>query len=336
MPINTQLNKALRIQHPILLAAMDLVADAKLTLAVSEAGGFGILGAGYGNADWLERELPPLVNAKQNRGLPFGVGFITWSLARQPHLLDQTLQTKPEAVWLSFGDPGPFIPKIKAAAALVICQVQTVAMAEDAVQKGADIIVAQGSEAGGHGDSCGSLTLLPAVVDAVGRKVPVVLAGGVADGRGLAAAIMLGAQGVVLGTRFYASQEAAGHPKAKTRIIEVSTEDTVRSVVFDIARRNVWPAPYTGRCLKNAYTERWAGRELELMRHTNEEGDRFVAAQRTGDFNIAPVIAGEAAGLINDIPPAGEIVRRMASEAEALLRAASRHRSPDLSLVQLA
>jgi nitronate monooxygenase len=319
MPMNTQLTKVLGIEHPIVLAAMDLVADAKLTLAVSEAGGFGVLGAGYGNADWLERELPPLIVAKKMRRVPFGIGFITWSLARQPHLLDQALAAKPDAIWLSFGDPDPFIPKIRAAGALVLCQVQTVAMAKDAVRKGADIIVAQGSDAGGHGISCGSFTLLPAVVDAVGHKVPVALAGGVADGRGLAAAIMLGAEGIVLGTRFYATQEAAGHPNAKARIVEASAEDTVRSVVFDIARRNVWPAPYTGRCVRNSYTDRWAGRELELMRHGNEEDDRFLTAQKSGNFDIAPVIAGEAVGLIHDIPPAGVIVERIASEASRIL-----------------
>ncbi len=170
MPIKTPLTQMLGIRHPILLAAMDLVADAKLTAAVSEAGGFGILGAGYGDKDWLARELPQLVEAKQRRNLPFGVGFITWSLARQPQLLDQALAAKPDAVWLSFGDPAPFAAKVKAAGIPLICQVQTVAMAEDAVAKGADIIVAQGGEAGGHGVARSSLTLAPAVVDAVGKE----------------------------------------------------------------------------------------------------------------------------------------------------------------------
>jgi nitronate monooxygenase len=319
MAINTQLTGLLRVRYPILLAAMDLVADARLTLAVSDAGGFGILGGGYGNAEWLKRELALLVEARKTKPLPFGVGFITWSLAKQPQLLDQTLAAKPDAVWLAFGDPAPFADKIKAAGAKLICQVQTVPMAQDAVAKGADIIVAQGTEAGGHGVSCGSMTLVPAVVDAVSHKVPVAMAGGVGDGRGLAAALMLGAQGVVLGTRFYASDEAAGDPNAKARIVAASGEDTSRSIVFDVSRENLWPAPYTGRCLINDHARRWAGREMELMRRMGEERDPFATAKQRGDFDIAPVIAGEVVGLIHDVAPAKEIVERMMAQAERLV-----------------
>lgn len=333
MAIRTDLTRLLDIEHPILLAAMDLVADARLTLAVSKAGGFGILGAGYGDADWLARELRPLADAKKTAGLPFGAGFITWSLAKLPDLLDQVLEAKPDAVWLSFGDPAPFAKMIKRAGALVVCQVQTVAMAEDAVAKGADIIVAQGGEAGGHGIACGSFSLLPAVVDAVGHKVPVALAGGVADGRGLAAALMLGGQGVVLGTRFYASEEAAGPLAAKKRIVSASADDTSRSVVFDVSREKVWPTPYTGRCLKNEHLERWAGRELDLIRQGDAERLKFLEAQRRGDFDIAPVIAGEAAGLIHDILPAADIVRRIAAEAELLLTGAGQMSSREMALV---
>lgn len=319
MPIETPLTKLLRVRYPILLAAMDLVADARLTFAVSKAGGFGILGAGYGDADWLGRELALLREMRNSRPVPFGVGFITWSLARQPHLLEQTLAAKPDAVWLSFGDPAPFVEQIKAAGALVICQVQDEAMARDAVAKGADIIVAQGTEAGGHGMSRGAIALIPAVVDAVGDKVPVAMAGGVADGRGLAAALMLGAQGVVLGTRFYACKEAAGSDAAKARIVEASGDETLRSIIFDILRQTVWPAPYTGRCLVNDQTRKWAGREIELLRRSDEECDRYRAAKERGDFDIAAVIAGEAVGLIRDTPTAAEIVHRIASEAEELV-----------------
>lgn len=319
MAIRTRLGESLGVTHPVLLAAMDLVADARLALAVSEAGGFGILGGGYGDAQWLERELPPLAAARAGRGLRFGVGFITWSLARQPDLLDRTLEAKPDAVWLSFGDPAPFIGKIKDAGAQVICQVQTVAMAEDAVAKGADIVVAQGGEAGGHGMSRAATTLVPAVADAVGHKVPVAMAGGVADGRGLAAALALGADGVVVGTRLYASAEAAGHAEAKARIVAASGDDTVRSIIFDISRRNVWPAPFNGRCLANDHARRWLGREAELMQQADVVGAAYQAAREQGDFDIAAVIAGESAGLVRDILPAGEIVRRIVAGAERIL-----------------
>jgi nitronate monooxygenase len=316
--IDTPLNRLLRVRYPILLAAMDLVADAKLTHAVSQAGGFGILGAGYGDPAWLERELTLLTTMQGNRPLPFGVGFITWSLAERPELLDLTLAAKPDAVWLSFGDPAPFADKIKAAGALMICQVQTTAMACDAVEKGADIIVAQGAEAGGHGISRGAFTLVPEIVDAIPERVPVALAGGVADGRGLVAALMLGAQGVTLGTRFYACTEAAGHDNAKARIVAASGDETVRSIVFDISREHLWPEPYTGRCLVNDHTRNWVGREVALMREPRQCA-RYLAARARGDFDIAAVTAGESVGLIHDAPSAAEIVHRIVAQAEALL-----------------
>jgi len=321
MPIANSFTKLFGIRHPIALAAMDLVADARLTLAVSEAGGFGFLGAGYGDAEWLDRELAILAGSRGAGSTPFGIGFITWSLAKHPELLDSALAAKPKAIWLSFGDPEPFVQPIKDAGALVVCQVQSVEMAVDAVSRGADVVIAQGGEAGGHGISCGSLALLPAVVDAVGNKVPVLLAGGVADGRGLSAAIMLGAQGVVMGTRFYASQEAAGSILAKQRIVRASGADTLRSIVFDVSRRNIWPIPYTGRCLVNDHTDRWYGRELELMRR-GDALEAFARARQAGDYDTAPVIAGEAAALIHDIPSAADIIHRMAAEAESLLLAA--------------
>jgi nitronate monooxygenase len=319
MTITTPLTRMLDVRHPVLLAAMDLVADARLTRVVSEAGGFGILGGGYGDAAWLGSELPKLVEAREASHFRFGVGFITWGLARQPELLDLTLAAKPDAVWLSFGDPEPFAGKIKAAGARLICQVQSVEMARDAVAKGADIIVAQGSEAGGHGASRGTFALVPAVVDAVGDRAIVVAAGGVADGRGLAAALMLGAQGVVLGTRFYASLEAAGHGAAKERIVAASGDDTVRGLVFDISRQNVWPAPFTGRCLVNAHAERWIGREVALMQTIRTEAPRYQAAREAGDFDIAAVIAGEGAGLVHEVLPAATIVAEVVEKAEALL-----------------
>jgi nitronate monooxygenase len=198
-------------------------------------------------------------------------------------------------------------------------------MARDAVDKGADIIVTQGSEAGGHGVSRGSMTLVPEVVDAVGHKVPVVMAGGAADGRALAAALMLGAQGVCMGTRFYASKEVNGRADAKARIVAATGDDTVRGLLFDISRRHVWPAPYTGRCLINDHARKWMGREMDLMRD-HHETDRYLEARKRGDFSIAAVIAGEAAGLVRDVSSAAEIVERVVAEASALLGGASRAR----------
>lgn len=317
--IATRLTELLKIQHPILLAPMDVVADGKLAATVSAAGGFGIIGGGYGNEAWLKRELDAAGAAR------VGVGFITWSMAKNPRLLELALERKPPAIMLSFGDVRPHVDKIKRAGALMICQVQTVEQARDAVAHGADALVAQGAEGGGHGISRGTFALVPAVADAA-PAVPLAAAGGVADGRGLAAALMLGADGVLVGTRFYATQEAMGPLAAKERIVAASGDKTIRGILFDIARRNVWPAPYTGRVLRNEFSERWRGREAELMQHQADEAARYDKARDTGDFDTAAVIAGEAVDMISDIPPAGEVVERMVKEASARLAGSNRYR----------
>ena len=316
MTITTRLTERLGVRHPILLAPMDLVSDGRLAAAVSTAGGFGIIGGGYGDAAWLTREMDAAGDAR------IGVGFITWSMARRPDVLDLALERRPAAIMLSFGDVRPHEPAIHRAGALMICQVQTLEQANDAAAAGADVIVAQGTEAGGHGMSRGTFAFVPAVVDAI-PGIPVVAAGGVADGRGLAAALMLGADGVLAGTRFYASQEAAGFQLAKERMVSASGDQTVRSILFDIARNNIWPSPYTGRVLRNEFTEQWRGRETELLQKLNDEAPRLAAARASGDFDTAAVIAGEAVDLISDIPTAGEIVTRMVSEATTRLTAAT-------------
>ncbi|MGJ4946870.1 NAD(P)H-dependent flavin oxidoreductase [Bradyrhizobium sp. HKCCYLS20291] len=316
MPLTTALTERLGIDHPILLAPMDVVADALLVRAVSEAGGFGILGGGYGNRAWLMQETAKLDGLRA----PFGIGFITWSLAKKPDLLDIALAAKPAAVMLSFGDPRRFAPAIKQAGALLICQVQDEAMAEQALAAGADVLIAQGTEAGGHGASRTTLDIVPAIVDLAAGRVPVVAAGGLADGRGLAAMLMLGADGVLLGTRFYASQEAAGADEAKRRICGAKAGETVRGIIFDLSRNNVWPAPFTGRCLINDHARRWMGREVELLQQVERVSADYVKARAEGNFDVAAVIAGEAVGLIHDIPPAAEIVVRIVGEAEQILQ----------------
>jgi nitronate monooxygenase len=313
MAIQNRLTQALGIEHPVLLAPMDIVSGGRLAAAVSQAGGLGLIGGGYGDGAWIEREHASAGNAR------IGCGFITWSLAKHPELLDGVLSHQPAAIMLSFGDPSPFAPAIRATGARLICQVQTVAQAIEAKDAGADVIVAQGTEAGGHGQSEPLFTLLPQVVDAC-RDIPVVAAGGIADGRGMAASMMLGAEGVLMGTRFYASQEADGHPEAKRRIVAAGGGQTVRSIIFDLSRRNRWPAPYTGRVLRNRHVERWLGREDELETEAEEVARDYAAARERGDFDVAGVIAGDACALIHDIPPAGEIVERIVAEAESLFQ----------------
>jgi nitronate monooxygenase len=315
MPIETTLTARLGIRQPILSAPMAGIAGARLVSAVSEAGGFGILGGGYGERAWLEQETAKLRTCHA----PFGIGFITWSLAKQPDLLELALAAKPQAMMLSFGDPKPFAPRIKAAGALLICQVQTEEMAKQALDAGADILIAQGTEAGGHGASRTTLDIVPAIVDLVAGRVPVVAAGGLADGRGLAAMMMLGASGVLLGTRFYASIECDGDEEAKQRICTAASGSTTRGVVFDLSRSIFWPAPFTLRSLINDHVRRWTGREVELIQNMGAVSAEYAAARAARNFDIAGVFAGEAVGLIHDIPHAAEIVDRIAGEAEQIL-----------------
>jgi nitronate monooxygenase len=315
MAISTSLTALLGIKHPILSAPMDTIAGARLAVAVSAAGGFGILGGGYGNKAWLEQETAKLAGAST----AFGIGFITWSLAKRPELLEIALAAQPRAVMLSFGDPNPFAQRIKAAGALLFCQVQTEEMARQALATGADILIAQGTEAGGHGASRTTIDIVPAIVDLAAGRVPVVAAGGIGDGRGLAAMMMLGASGVLLGTRFYASQECDGADEAKKLICDASSGATARGVIFDLSRNNVWPSPFTGRSLINHHLRRWTGHEVELLQSMTAVAAEYAAAREARNFDVAAVFAGEAVGLIHDIPPAAEIVERIATEAEGIL-----------------
>jgi nitronate monooxygenase len=314
--LKTPLTELLEIRHPVILAPMAWVSGGALAAAVSAAGGLGLIGGGYGEAEWIEAEFAAAGNQR------IGIGFITWRLAETPALLDLALARSPAAVMLSFGDPAPFAAKIKEAGAKLICQVQSIAQARAAAAAGADLIVAQGGEAGGHGAARATLPLVPAVVDAV-DPLPVAAAGGIADGRGLAAALMLGAAGVLLGTRFYAAAESLGHPDAKRRILAASGDDTVATSVFDTARNLAWPVRYRIRGLANAFTARWHGNERALGEAGAGERQRYEEAAAQGDFDLAGVIAGEAVGLIGEVLPAGEIVERLVADAVSRLEAAA-------------
>jgi nitronate monooxygenase len=224
----------------------------------------------------------------------------------------------PATIWLSFGDARPFVDAVKAAGAKLILQVQTVAGAHEAAALGADIIVAQGAEAGGHAHARSTLPLVPAVVDAV-APIPVVAAGGIADGRGLAAALMLGAAGVACGTAFVAAEEALTHPAAKARLVEASGDATQQSAIADYARGLEWPGPWKIRTLENDFTRRWRD-DPNRLRGAADEISRYAAARDAGDFDTAAVVAGEAADLVRRVEAAGTILARMVAEAETLLR----------------
>jgi nitronate monooxygenase len=316
MTVTTRLTERLGIKHPIISAPMAFAAGGKLAAAVSNAGALGLIGGGYGDGGWIEAEFREAGNTA------VGCGFITWRLAERPQLLTQVLRHRPRAVFLSFGDPTPFAGEIKASGSLLICQVQTRADAEVALASGADIVVAQGAEAGGHGQSRATLTLVPEIADLIAARRPNTLlcaAGGIADGRGLAAALMLGADGVVMGTRLWASTEALVRPEIHAAALAASGDDTIRTTVVDIVRRMDWPGRFDIRVVANDYARQWHGKESELKGAIDTEAARYDKALADGDASVAMAVAGEAIGLIRAIEPAAQIIERTVTQAEVLL-----------------
>ncbi len=321
MAIRTSLCDLFDIEHPVLLAPMAGVSGGALAAAVSKAGGLGLVGGGYGDADWLKREFDAAGNAR------IGVGFITWSLARKPELLDLTLARNPAALMLSFGDFKPFLRQIRDAQTKLIVQVQTLEQAREAVDAGVDAIVAQGTEAGGHGGTRATLPLIPAVVD-IAQGIPVIAAGGIADGRGLAAALALDASGVLCGTAFFASDESLASENAKQAALRGSGDDTERSSVFDMARGLNWPSDWNLRTMRNTFTRRWSGDIVGLGENLAEEQIRFNAASAAGDTDVAAVIVGEAADLVRNRGPAQATLQDMTSQAGEILQRLGRRVEP--------
>ncbi len=317
MQLKTRLTEKLGIEHPILLAPMNVITGGKLAAAVSAAGGLGLIGGGYGDAEWLERQFEAAGNAR------IGCGFITWSMARNPALLDQALAKRPAALMLSFGELEPHASRIKALGIPLICQVQGMKYLREAVDAGADIIVAEGCEAGGHSGYRGVFTLVPEVADYLAKHSPdtvLVAAGGVGDGRGLAAALMLGAHGVLVGTRFAASQESEAPEGIRQAIIRADGDSTVKSTSVDVVRKRYWPNPeFVVRVMKNDFIEKWHGREREMEKVIDVEMERFWSAFVAGDAQNSAVLMGEVTGIIRDSPPAAQIVQKMIAQACELL-----------------
>jgi nitronate monooxygenase len=311
--IETALTRLLGIEHPILLAPMGSAAGGRLAAAVTNAGGLGMVGSGYADADTIRKELAEAGNAR------VGVGFITWALEKNPSALDVALDARPAAVMLSFGDPTPFAGRIKDAGCRIICQVQTLVQAREAAASGADIIIAQGRDAGGHsGTTRGTMGLVPAVADAV-APIPVVAAGGIADGRGLAAARALGAAGISMGTRFTASRESLWDQSMKAAALAAGGDQTEQTRVFDVVRGAPWPAIYPGRALRNEFSARWHGREEALAADRPKQEDAYLATA-PDDFATRVVWAGEGVDLVDDIPAAAEIIERIIAQAVATLQ----------------
>ena len=314
--MKTRLTEKLDIIHPLIQAPMAFVAGGALAKSVSDAGALGMIGCGYGDAQWIEEQFAIASGSR------VGCGFITWSLARNPELLDLTLELDAAAIFLSFGDPAPFACKVKSAGVPLICQVQTLRDARRAIEVGADVIVGQGAEAGGHGETRGTMALVPEIADEItraGSAAVLCAAGGIADGRGLAAALMLGADGVVVGTRFWATAEALVHRKMLAAAVAADGDATLRTRVVDIVRKIRWSERYSVRVMSNPFVRRWYGREDQLEAAVDHEAASWTQALRSGDARIAAPIVGEAIGLVHDAPAAAEVVDSLMANARRVL-----------------
>ncbi len=318
MPLSTAFTDVMSIEYPIALAPMGGSAGGALAAAVSNGGGLGLIGGGRGNRAWMERELA-IVTSRTDK--PWGIGFLTWAI--DDDIISWALDQQPHAVMLSFGDPGQFAQRVRAADVPLIIQVTDLDEAQRALDVGADLIVAQGSEAGGHGGRRATLPFVPMVVD-LAAPVPVLAAGGIADGRGLAAVLALGAAGALIGTRFQVSHEAIVDPEISKAIIDGHGADTERTRVLDIAAGFGWPAKYTARVLRNAYVDTWRDREDELAH--DEEALRVYGEALDGrDIDAVSIWCSDAIDLITEIDSATNLVHRLAADAvTALTNAAVR------------
>lgn len=314
--MHTRLTEMLGVTHPILNAPMTPQAGGALARAVSEAGALGIVGFSEGEPVEQIAEQVALVKSG-GFAKPFGIGLVIWVLERRPDLLDLAIAAKPTLVSISFGDPAPYVERLHRAGILVASQVQSRASAICAAQAGVDIIVAQGTEAGGHTGAVGTLPLLQIVLDVV--DVPVVAAGGIASGRGLAAVLAAGAVGAWIGTPFLAAAESRTPERARERIVASDETQTVLTSVFDRAQGTAWPAEFRGRALRNRFTDQWDGREEEMLRVPGAL-DEFRAAKADGDYTVANIYAGQSVGMVSAPTTARAIVDRIAADAAEHLR----------------
>jgi NAD(P)H-dependent flavin oxidoreductase YrpB (nitropropane dioxygenase family) len=309
--VRTRITDLLGIRHPVLLGPMGGGTDARLVAAVSHAGGLGMLAASFLSPEAIEAEVAMI---RELTPMPFGVNLILW---RSPEKIEAVLEQQPAVLSTAFGDPAPYVDLAHEAGALHIHMVSDVPGAIQAAAAGVDVIIAQGQEGGGHVGLQSTFTLVPQVADAV--DVPVVAAGGVGDGRGLAAALALGADGVMMGTRFLATREAPIPDGWKRAILDAAGHDTVRTSIPDYATEAKWPSPIAARAIRNAFLDRWLGREEEVRRLGNQLGDKLREARQRDDPEEMNLLSGEVVGLIHDLPSAKTLLERVVRDAEGLL-----------------
>ncbi|HET9289179.1 MAG TPA: nitronate monooxygenase family protein [Gaiella sp.] len=315
--ISTRATSVLGVDHPVVLAGMSSgFTDAALVAAVSEAGGLGVMGVTDLDPDGVVAAVEG-VRALTTR--PFGLNLLLFAAEES---VDAVLATRPRVFSTAWPSPEHDLREIfgraHEAGAVVMHMVPTLADAVSAADAGADVIVAQGTEGGGHVGLLASVVIVPQVARAV-APVPVLAAGGFADGAGLAAALALGAEGVLLGTRFLATVEAPVSDGYKQALVSSDGHDAELSGVPDLLAGAIWPGAH-GRVLRNRLIERWTAREGQLRARRSELLEQALRARRDGDMEEAVVWAGQSAGLVVDIAPAGAIVQRIVREAETIIR----------------
>jgi nitronate monooxygenase len=302
--IRTRFTDLFGLEHPVMVAPMAGRTGGALAAAVSSAGGFGSFGGvTLEGPAWVTAQAE-LVRATTDR--PFGIGFITPFLPMMEPLWEAALEARPDVIALSFADPRPWLGRAKAAGARVMCQVQTLAHADDAVEAGADVLVVQGNEAGGHTGTMGLLPFLAAVV-ARHPDVPLLAAGGIGDGRTLAAVLLTGADGAWLGTAFLATRECQIDKTYKGAVVASDGGDTVFTRAYDIASGLPWPSGIGERVRRDQFTDEWHEREREL---------RAQPVKPAGEA----VLYGQSAAFVDAVRPAAELVRAISAEAERILR----------------
>ncbi|MEM6586754.1 MAG: nitronate monooxygenase [Pseudomonadota bacterium] len=328
---NSRFAKTFGLTTPIALAPMAGASGADLTAACCQAGALGLLGGGYGDRDWTQSEYgiaAQTLSADRASAARLGCGFITFKMEQDRSALDWVLEReiKPAALMLSFGDPTPFAKDIVAKDIPLICQIQSMAQLPQAVDAGASVIVAQGVEGGGHGYSAyegrSTFTFVPEIADWLAgnaRDVMLLAAGGVADGRGLAAAMTLGADGALLGSRLWATTESLASDKAIDEAVQASGDDTARSLVFDVLREKSWPGEYHARTLRNAIHRQWEDRFEDLKAAAAAAIADYKAGVAEEDYSRAHVTVGEGTGLIKANAGAGDVIAAITQEARALL-----------------
>jgi nitronate monooxygenase len=315
--MRTALTELLHLRVPIISAPMTPQSGGLLAGSVSRSGALGMFGFDESESpESLRHELQRL--RETARGGSFGIGLVRWVLDLRADLVDIAIEAKPAIVSISFGDPEPYVRRFHDAGILVAAQVQSKAWAAVALAAGCDLIVAQGTEAGGHTGGVGTLPLLQIVLEIAG-ETPVIAAGGIATGRGLAAVLAAGAAGAWIGTPFLAAAEARTNPAAVRTLVAANETQTVLTSAFDRALHRAWPREFRGRALRNDYSDAWHEREDEI---TADAEAQLAKARTERDYRIAHLYAGQAVGFVRASEPAAEIVARIADDGERYLRAA--------------